>query len=408
MMRRLLLALSLCATAAPAHADPDNYSQVERGRALVTAGDCIACHTPPEGPRFGGGRGIVTPFGTINSANITPDQETGIGAWTQDDFARAMSEGIRSNGQHLYPAFPYPFYTRVTRADTDDIFAFLRTLPAVHKVVNRDTLPFPFDIRASMLAWNTINFSQGEFTPDPARTPEYNRGAYLVEGLGHCGACHTPMNSLGGSRNSRMYQGNNILTWVAPNLTNDDHTGLGTWSVAEIVEYLRTGRNAHAAAAGPMAEVVQYSTALMPEPDVKAMATYLKQRGAAGPYNPNLAPIRPDDATMQAGAAIYRDTCSACHTAEGRGIPRLFPQLAGSPSVQQEDPTTLARVVVSGARTAATSAAPTSPAMPALGWRLDDNQIAAVLTYIRNTWGNAAPAVSRSDVAKVREKVTTN
>ncbi len=409
-MRHLLLRAGLAAAiglwARTASADQPDYSSVERGRALATIGDCVACHTAANAPRFAGGRGIETPFGTIVSANLTPDLETGIGTWSADDFGRAMHDGIRKTGAQLYPAFPYPFYTRVTRADSDDIYAFLRTLTPVNRRVDRDTLPFPFDIRTSLLAWNALFFTPGVFQPDPAKSPEYNRGAYLVEGLGHCGACHTPMNILGGSKNSRMFEGNQIQSWVAPSLTNDDRTGLGTWSVDDIVEYLATGRNSHAAAAGPMAEVVGYSTAYMTKPDLHAMATYLKQRGAAGPYNPNLAPVRPDDATMQTGAAIYRDTCSACHTAEGKGIPRLFPQLAGSPAVQQEDPTTLARVVISGARVAATDAAPTAPAMPALGWRLGDDQVAAVLTYIRNSWGNAAPAVSASDIAKVRTRVT--
>lgn len=405
-MRVLVAAAILTLYAGTAQAGPDEYTAVERGRALATAGDCVACHTAPNGVRFSGGRGIETPFGTINSANLTPDLETGIGTWTADDFARAMHDGTRPGGAQLYPAFPYPFYTRVTRADSNDLYAFLRSLPAVHKAVNRDTLPFPFDIRASMLAWNAMFFTPGEWRPDTGRSAEFNRGAYLVEGLGHCGACHTPMNTLGASKTSQSYQGNAIQSWIAPNLTNDQRTGLGTWSIDEVVEYLRTGRNAHAAAAGPMAEVVEYSTAFMPGADLHAMATYLKERGAAGPYNPNLAPLAPDDAAMQTGAAIYRDTCSACHTASGKGIPHLFPQLAGSPSVQQPDPTTLARVVISGARTAATNEAPTSPAMPALGWRLGDDQVAAVLTYIRNSWGNAAPAVSPSEVGRVRTRVS--
>ncbi len=403
-MKRLLLGLLLVASAA--RAEPDTYVQVEQGRRLAIAGDCIACHTAPNGRPYAGGRGISTPFGVINSANLTPDLETGLAGWSEADFHRAMTQGIRRDGGHLYPAFPYPFYTKITRDDSDAIFAFLRTLPATSNRVNRSSLPFPFSIRTAMIAWNALNFTPGEFKPEPSRTPEFNRGAYLVEGLGHCGACHTPMNLIGGSKTGQAFQGNVIQDWWAPALTDDRRTGLGGWSVDHIVEYLRTGRNGRTAASGPMAEVVQYSTALMPIDDLKAMATYLKERETP---NPNLAPpagpapLPASDATIQAGAAIYTDTCSACHARNGAGIERLFPRLAGNAMVQQPDPAGLTRIVLGGGRAAVTTAAPTSPAMPALGWRLDDAQTAAVLTYIRNTWGNAAPAVTAGDVAHMRE-----
>lgn len=410
-MKAWLLLLPLLLPA-PARADQDTYLDVERGRALAAAGDCIACHTAPNRPAFSGGRGLETPFGTINSANLTPDLETGLGTWTGDDFYRAMHHGIAKSGAYLYPAFPYPFYTKVTRADTDAIFAFLRTLPPAANRVDRDTLPFPFGIRTSMLAWNALFFTPGEFRPDPKRSDEWNRGAYLVEGLGHCGACHTPINALGGSNASKPLAGNVIQAWLAPNITADPVIGVGGWSADDIVEYLRTGRNRHAAASGPMAEVVQYSTAFMPEPDLRAIATYLRETGAPPPPNPNLAPtprqpmVAAADPVMQTGRSIYQDTCSACHAATGQGVEHLFPRLAGSPGVQQPDPTTLIRVVVAGARTAATAAAPTSPAMPSLGWRLDDAQVAAVLTYVRNSWGNAAPAVTASEVARLRPRLT--
>lgn len=402
-MKRLLLAFLLIASAAKA--DPDNYVQIEAGRGLATAGDCVACHTAPGGTRFAGGRGISTPFGVINSANLTPDLETGLAGWSEAEFHRAMTQGIRRDGVHLYPAFPYPFYTKISRDDSDAIFAFLRTLPATSNRVNRSSLPFPFSIRAAMIGWNAINFTPGAFKPEPSRSPEFNRGAYLVEGLGHCGACHTPMNVIGGSKSGQAFQGNAIQDWWAPSLTNDQRTGLGAWSVDEIVEYLQTGRNTRTAASGPMAEVVQYSTALMPTDDLKAIATYLKERERP---NPNLSPPTPpaplpaSDAAVQAGAAIYTDTCSACHSRAGEGIPRLFPRLAGNAMVQQSDTAGLTRIVLGGGRAAATTVAPTSPAMPALGWRLDDAQAAAVLTYIRNSWGNSAAAVTPGEVAKMR------
>ena len=407
--------LTLLFLTASAQADQDTYLNVERGRALATAGDCIACHTAPNRPAFSGGRPLETPFGNINTANLTPDPETGLGTWNTDEFYRAMHHGISKNGAYLYPAFPYPYYTKVTRDDSDAIFAYLRTLPPVSNQVDRNTLPFPFNIRTSMLAWNAMFFTPGNFHPDPAHSEEWNRGAYLVEGLGHCGACHTPMNTLGGSKSSQPLQGNVIQSWLAPNITGDSRIGVGGWGVDDIVEYLRTGRNKIAAASGPMAEVVQFSTSLMPEPDLRAIATYLRDTNAPPRANPNLAapipapgpaPIPSTDAVMQTGRSIYLDTCSACHTAKGEGVELLFPRLAGAPGVQQPDPTTLIRVVISGARTAATNAAPTAPAMPSLGWRLDDAQVAAVLTYVRNSWGNAAPAVSASEVARMRSRVT--
>ena len=396
---------TLCASfvSRPARSDPDNYTQLERGRYLATVGDCVACHTAAGGQPYAGGRDLATPFGSIMSANLTPDGATGIGRWTPDDFYRAMHEGKRPDGAQLYPAFPYPFYTKVTRDDSDAIFAFLQQLPATPNAVDRNTLPFPFNIRPAMLAWNALFFTPGTYKPDPTRSAEYNHGAYLTESLGHCGACHTPMNLLGANKASDAYQGNQIQGWYAPNITNDDRMGLGRWSAEDIVTYLKTGHNAQSAASGPMAEVVTNSTAEMKDEDLHAIATFLKERGAAGDTAP--AALAMDDAQMQAGAAIYADTCKACHTATGNGVGSLFPRLAASQIVQQTDPVTLVRVVVQGSRSAATGREPTGPAMPSLGWRLSDDQVASVVTYIRNAWGNRAARVSAGDVAAIKKKL---
>lgn len=386
----------------PARSDSDDYSQVERGRYLAIAGDCIACHTAPGGQAYAGGRGLVTPFGTVAATNLTPDIATGIGRWTSDEFYRAMHEGKHRDGSHLYPAFPYPFYTKVTRADSDAIFAFLRQLPPTSNAVDRNTLRFPFNIRVAMVAWNMLFFKPGQFEPDPSRSAEYNRGAYLTESLGHCGACHTPMNAFGANKTSEAYWGNELLGWVAPNITNDERTGLGRWRVEDIVTYLKTGHNRQTAASGPMAEVITYSTAKLKDEDLRAIAVYLKERGATAQNMP--AAIAADDPQMQAGAAIYADTCKGCHTAAGTGISTIFPALAGNSSVQQKDPTSLVRVIVEGSKSAATDAEPTGPAMPSLGWRLSDEQIANVVTYIRNNWGNRAGRVSASDVAATKKE----
>ncbi|MFC0409073.1 c-type cytochrome [Roseomonas elaeocarpi] len=417
MMRKLLLAtLALGALIGTAKADPDNFDQVARGRYLATAGDCVACHTGSAGPGvahavpdlessygYAGGRAIETPFGQIKAANITPDRETGIGTWTADQFYTAMHHGQRPDGTHLYPAFPYTAYTNVTRDDSDAIFAYLRTLAPVQNAVDRNTLPFPFNIRMAMIGWNMLFFREGTFQPDTTKSAEWNRGAYLVEGLGHCGSCHTPKNFLGGDGDHLA--GGELQAWYAPSLTADKRLGVGDWSEDEIVEYLRTGRNERAAAAGPMAEVVQYSTAKMTESDLKAMAVYLKQPAQAVQQASAPAPLAADNAQMRMGRAIYEDGCKACHTDSGQGIARMFPRLAGSQSVQQPGSESILRAVLQGAKAATTDMAPTGPAMPAFGWRLNDEQVAAVATYIRNSWGNAAPAVSTEDARKMRDRL---
>lgn len=339
------------------------------------------------------------------TANITPDDATGIGTWTAGDFARAMHEGIRPGGTHLYPAFPYTAYTKVTRADTDAIFTYLRSLTPVSNVVDRDSLPFPFSVRASLAAWNALFFEPGYFVPDPKRSEAFNRGAYLVEGLGHCGICHTPMNTLGASKSGRALQANQIDNWTAPNLSNDPRQGLGNWTAADIVQYLRTGQTKNTVASGPMADVITYSTSLMPDTDLHAIATYLKERGAAGVAASTA--IAAGDTRMKIDEAVFIDTCAACHTKAGAGIEHLFPRLAGNPTVLQDSPTSLIRVILAGAKGAVTSSAPTGAAMPSLGYRLDDAQVAAVVTYIRNSWGNAAPPVSAGDVAGLRKQVST-
>jgi mono/diheme cytochrome c family protein len=394
----------------PLSAAPDNFDQVERGRYLVTVGDCAACHMSPRGQVQGsagfiGGRPIETPFGQIVAPNITPDVETGIGKWNADQFYRAMHEGVRPDGARLYPAFPYTYFTRTTREDSDAIFAYLRTLDPVHNEVDRNTLPFPYNIRAAMLGWNMLFFEPGEFRADPARSPEWNRGAYLVEGLGHCGACHTPKNMLGGDRDSQRFSGGPLQGWFATNLTGDERTGLGAWSAEEIVQYLQTGRNARSAASGPMAEVVQYSTSLMSQADLRAIATYLKEPPVQLAAT-NRTPLAAGDERMKIGEAIYLDRCMACHTRSGEGVPNMFPRLAGSQVVQQEGSDTVLRVVLQGVRAAYTPHAPTAPAMPTFGWRLNDEQLAAVTTYIRNAWGNAAPPVTADDARRMRERVS--
>lgn len=385
---------------ATTHESEQDFDEIARGRYLVTVADCAACHTDPNGGEpFAGGRGIETPFGMVVAPNITPDRETGIGAWTDTDFADALRKGFGKDGHMLYPAMPYPYYTRLSHADVDAIHAYMRTVAPVKNEVVPDQLPFPLDIRLGMRAWNVLYFREGRYKPDPGRSAQWNRGAYLVLGAEHCGACHTPKTLLGGDKASAAFQGATIQGWFAPNITNDERRGLGKWSVEDVVRYLESGHVAHAAASGPMAEEVDHSSSRMPKDDLEAIAVYLKSLPG---QDDDAKPVDAGDPAMQAGEAIYRDSCAACHRIDGSGIPTLFPALKGSSGVQSREPTSLVRVVLDGAKSVATDKAPTGPAMPSYGWQLQDAQVAAVLTYIRNAWGNQAPAVSASSVASSR------
>lgn len=408
-MKRLLLAFAiLVSAAAPASAefpDKQSFELIEHGRYMARAADCGACHTAPGGEEFAGGGALETPFGTLLAPNITPDVATGIGAWTDDDFINAMQNGIGHGGMHLYPAMPYTYYTRMTRDDVIAVRAFLDTVQPVRNAVQANQLPFPFNQREAMAGWNALYFKPGVFKPDPAKSAEWNRGAYLVEGAEHCGLCHTPKNAMGGDETSRFMQGSVLENWFAPNLTGDRRLGLGEWTVDDIALYLKTGRNRFDTASGPMADAVTHSTSHLTEVDLRAIAVYLKSlpEGGSSPK-----PVAADSPVMRQGAAIYLDQCAACHTMAGAGVVGLFPRLSGAPLVQQADATSLIHVVLAGSRGVATDAAPTGPGMPSFAWKLSDDQIAAVVTYIRNAWGNAAPAVPDSAIQKLRKTLPGN
>lgn len=399
---RALLLAALAIFAAPAaqaqHESRQDFTLIERGHYLAIVGDCTACHTAEGGQYLAGGRPIPTPFGKLVAPNITPDPGTGIGAWSDDKFYHAMHGG----GSRLYPAMPYPYYTKATRDDVRAIRAYLNTVPPVVNHVHSNTLPFPFDIRASMIGWNALFFKAGTWQDHPGKSAEWNRGGYLVEGLGHCGACHTPKNALGGDENGQHLQGYALQGWFAPDITADKRLGLGAWSADDIVEYLKTGTNRFTSASGPMAEEISDSTSHWTVADLHAAATYLLDEPM--PNEPQAQPLSAQDPRMQTGAAIYADQCAGCHTFDGSGIARLLPALKGSPFVQQRQPTSLLRVVVDGTRAVATDNAPTAAAMPAFGWKLSDAQIAAVVTFIRNAWGNAASPVDPGDVRDARQR----
>ncbi|WP_127145495.1 c-type cytochrome [Pelagibacterium montanilacus] len=397
----LPLAAAAFWTGSAAGSEELSFSQVERGRYLATASDCIGCHTDFENGAepYAGGRGLETPFGVIYSPNLTFDDETGLGRWTRDDFYRAMNEGIDREGNHLYPAFPYPYFTLMPRQDTDAIYDYLSTLEPVHKEKPENELPFPFNLRQAILGWNTLFFEEREFVSDPEMSDEWNRGRYLVDGPAHCGACHTGKNFAGADVDEEYLRGGVLENWLAPNIRGGENGGLDDWSQAEIVQFLRTGRNDHTAALQRMGEVVVLSTQKLANSDLEAIADYLKT------LDDDPREIQPsqDSAVMEAGEAIFFDSCAACHAVDGTGAPGLFAPLDGSNKVNSEDPTTVIRVILEGTQAVATDAHPGPLAMPAYDWKLDDGQIADVATYIRNAWTNSAPAVDAGTVEDLRE-----
>jgi mono/diheme cytochrome c family protein len=379
------------------------WTSIETGRYLARAGDCESCHTAAGGQPYAGGRPVPTPFGIVYSTNITPDPDTGIGAWSQDDFYRAMHEGIDKQGERLYPAFPYPWFTHMTRGDVDAIQDYLDTVKPVHQVNRAPELGWPFSMRSMLAVWDKLYLDAKQFQPDPERSAEWNRGKYLVDGAGHCGACHSAKNMLGHADTRHPMQGGMAEHVFAPNLGAGERDGLSGWTREDIIEYLATGSNRYATAAGPMAEVVQASTQYLKQRDLEAMATYLKSLEGPKSETPNA----PDKAIMRAGATLYVDDCAGCHMDDGAGLTNAFPPFRASSAVQAAKPDLLIAVILNGARAPATSAKPTGLMMPAFDSKLDDAEVAALTTYIRNAWGNRGGEVSKGDVAKLRSTLAS-
>jgi mono/diheme cytochrome c family protein len=397
------LAVVLLCTAFPigkAQAQPSEET-IARGKALAEAADCAGCHTADPSKPFAGGKRIDTPFGTIYSPNLTPDRETGLGAWSDEEFSRALRYGVRRDGSRYYPAFPYPNFTKMVRDDLLAIRAYLATLTPVPNSPPAPELRWPLNYRIVMRAWNFLFFRPGIFEPDQQKSTEWNRGAYLVAGAAHCGACHTPKNLFGADRGGRAFGGGLVLGWFAPRLDGAERSGLKSWSVGDIVEYLQSGRNARSHAGGLMAEVVANSTSKMSDADVRAIAVYLKEL-PAGKSDPFVTP--PPQAEMAAGKALYAHACVACHEADGSGAPRIYPPLPGNANLQSVDPTSTLRIILDGAQTLTTPRAPNPGSMPAYARQLSDQEIADVTNYIRNSWGNAAPLVTPAQVKKARRE----
>lgn len=382
--------------------DGPNAAQLRQGQYLARLGDCLSCHLRADGEPFAGGLGLNTPFGVIYSSNISSDPEHGIGHWTPDQFYRAMHDGIGAQGQHLYPAFPYPWFRNLSREDDDALLAYLKTTPPVAYQPPGNQLFFPMNVRASVALWNVISLppQTGAQTPQGA-TPEWSRGEAIVLGPGHCSQCHTPRNPFGADTRGKAFQGGLLDNFVSPDLTGNERTGLGRWSVDDITEYLRTGRNARAAAGGPMGDVVTYSTSMMTDEDRHAIAIYLKSLPASADVDSTAA----DTASIKRGAAVFSDACTACHLENAIGQPTLFPPLGNNAVAQQTDPTGVLHIILAGVRVGPSPTRPSPLTMPSFAWKLTDQQIADVSTYIRNSWGNRASPVAVEDVAKLRSKL---
>jgi mono/diheme cytochrome c family protein len=397
-----VVGLALCsAVASTVRAAEPSPELIAYGKTLVEAGDCAGCHTADPAKPFAGGKRIDTPFGAIYAPNLTPDRDTGIGGWADADFTRALRYGVAPDGSSYYPAFPYPYFTKMTKDDTLAIRAYLGTLAPVVSRNKPPELRWPFGYRGLMRIWNTMFFKPGLFEPDQSQSAAWNRGGYLVTGLGHCGACHTPKNYFGADKQAQALSGNEVGGWYAPRLDGAPRTGLKSWSVEDIVEYLQSGRNAKSHADGLMAEVVVNSTSKMSDADVRAIAVYLK---GLPPARRETIVTPPDEATMKAGQAVYAKFCIACHEADGTGSPRIYPPLPANALLQSVNPSSTLRITLDGAHTVTTPRAPNTGEMPAYARQLSDEEIAAVANYIRNSWGNSGPLVTPAQVAKARKQ----
>jgi len=379
---------------------------IQKGEYLARAGDCVACHTNPEGKEFAGGRPMPTPFGALYSPNITPDEETGIGQWSSDEFYRMMHSGVSRDGSLLYPAMPFASYTKVTRADSDAIYAYLMSVQPVKQKNRPHELRFPFNKRELLIGWRTLYFKEGEFQPDPTQSEQWNRGAYLVEGLGHCSMCHTAINALGGSKESKEFEGGMIpnQNWYAPSLTSNREAGLGDWELKDIADLLQVGVSKRATVYGPMAEVVYNSLQYMTDADAEAMAVYLKslpKRDADALPTSQARLVQPS--IMEGGRKIYEQQCSICHGGDGKGHPPAYPPLAGNTSITMASPVNSIRMVLNGGYAPGTKKNPRPHGMPPFSHILDDEQVAAVVTYIRVAWENSGAPVAPAQVPELRK-----
>jgi len=368
-------------------ARPDEANQVDRGKYLAHAADCGSCHSRPGGAPFSGGEALKTPFGKIYAPNITSDRKTGIGNWTRDDFVRTLREGINKKGELLYPAMPYSNYTRMSDEDIDAIWAYIRTIPPVHNIAPGNTFPFPLNVRSGLAVWRSLYFKPARFAETPDKDAGWNRGAYLVEAFGHCGACHTPRNLAMAPESQHRLTGSQITGWYAPDISNDPISSISNWDVDTLARFLKTGQGKdNVKSFGPMQEVVHDSLRYLSDSDLHAIAIYLKDMpGNPQPKNDATKPV-PEPDTV-AGKAVYEQQCSSCHGNDGKGSQGAVPALAGNTAVTASEPYNLIMAVLEGFDPQAAWGA-----MPSFAKVLDDQQIADVTNYVRTQWGNHAAA----------------
>jgi mono/diheme cytochrome c family protein len=387
-------------------AEPQESDPRSLGAYLASAGNCVSCHTQPGGKPFAGGFAFQTPFGVLYSTNITPHSSRGIGSWTEQEFMQAMREGIGKNGEHLYPAFPYQNFTKLEDTDLRALWIYLRSLEPVDYQPPANELRFPFKMRFLIGGWKVLFFKADRFTTDPGQSQEWNRGAYLVEGLGHCGACHTPRNFLGAEKSSQAMTGGvyadkvspkTVRKWSTANLTQAS-TGLAAWSTEDIAAYLRTGHSSRAGTFGPMNEVIVNSTSRLSTADVHAMATYLKSL----PANNTTGSHRPDRVAQRSGENLYTVHCGTCHLPTGLGSPDTGPPVAGSAIVQAPDAAALINVILYGAEVPQPAPAEAWKSMESFQSKLSDKEVATLANYLRATFGNQGGRVHPRDVAAQR------
>ncbi len=371
---------------------------VAKGKYLTDAADCMPCHTGPGGKPFAGGLTLDTPFGGITSPNITPDKETGIGGWTDEQFYRALHDGFGKDGEYLYPAMPFTSYTKMPPDDVKAIRAYLNTITPVNAPRQPNTLEFPFNVRASLSVWRAMFFTPGTFVPNDKASAEINRGAYLVEGPGHCAECHTPRNIMGAMEPSKQYAGARIDTFFAPNISSDLRDGIGGWSEQQVFDYLKTGAAAGKGTVfGPMSEVVHDSLSKLQDSDINAIVAYLKA-------TPDQLPPKPAaDPRKEQGATVYLNVCSQCHQAEGQGIANAIPPLSGNDAAAATGPENVISAVLGGLP----GQGDYGP-MPAFADALTDQQVADVANYVRTAWGNpGTPDATTALVASLRGQLAT-
>lgn len=388
-------------------------ASIAQGEYLAKAGDCAACHTIAGGQPFAGGLKMSTPVGAIYSSNITPDKATGIGDYSFADFSKAVRGGVAKDGSSLYPAMPYPSYAKISDEDMHALYDyFMQGVKPVNQANRSNDIPWPLSMRWPLALWRWAFTDDGSYVAKPDKSAQWQRGAYLVQGLGHCGSCHTPR-GIGfeekalDESNKDYLTGGTLEGWHAPDLTNSPAAGLGRWSEQDIALFLKTGANAQSAAFGSMTDVIAHSTQYLTDEDRQAIAVYLKSLPAASTQP---AP-KATDATAQAlfkgdvsqtGAQVYVDNCAACHRTDGKGYNSTFPALAQNPALLSDDPSSVISIILKGGQRAITSQAPTGLTMPDFGWRLDDQQVADVANFIRNGWGNKASTVTADQVRKIR------